>query len=389
MSNRLDNYEKAEPAGAAGKNSLTTGNEVSLADMVRDARGIYRNLRDRKWFIGKWLVAGLVVGVVLAFTLPETYQASTLLMPPHKETSALSGLGSLSGIGNLDQLGGTASGDTIVALLKSEFVEDEVIRQAGLKAFYESEKDFVVRRKLEHDTAAEYDKRSSLLTIKVKSGKPEVAAKIANAYVAALTSLLNKVAITDAQQRTVLYKDEIKKTLNAISSAEIALAKSNAQYGVRSLSGQVETSIRSASQLRAEITAADVNLATLKQFETDQNPEVQALVAKRDAMIAQLRDLERGQATGGSSDDSSTSTSFENVRTFQELKYQQQMLVQLRSRLDQAELDRAKEGPLIQQIDPAAVPEHPVAPSKPLVILGGMLIGMLYAFVRVYLDKVR
>ena len=56
-----------------------------------------------------------------------------------------------------------------------------------------------------------------------------------------------------------------------------------------------------------------------------------------------------------------------------------------------ARVDEAKEGPLLQQVDPATPPERRSKPKRTLIVLvsalGGLFLGVLAAFIRRSINK--
>ena len=67
------------------------------------------------------------------------------------------------------------------------------------------------------------------------------------------------------------------------------------------------------------------------------------------------------------------------------------MLEILIKQYELARVDEAKEGPLLQQVDPATPPERRSKPKRSLIVLvsalGGLFLGVLAAFIRRSIKK--
>ena len=85
--------------------------------------------------------------------------------------------------------------------------------------------------------------------------------------------------------------------------------------------------------------------------------------------------------------------SVDYVRARRELKLQEMMLEGMLRQYEIAKLDEAKEGPVLQQVDVAQVPDYKSKPSRALIVLASTLLALLlvsgWVVVRRYLATVR
>ncbi|QGZ60696.1 GumC family protein [Paraburkholderia acidisoli] len=341
-------------------------------------------LGEQKRVLFGTVFAAMTVSIAGSLLWPAEYTGKTVLLPPQQNKSALSllsGLGSLADIGGA--IGGKSPDGTYVGLLQSNVVADDLTARFKLKERYSKHTTEDVRKELRDNVKVSSDRQNGFITIEVTDRSPIFAATLANAYVDELRKQLNRLAVTDAQQRTRFFQAQIDQTLDRLSVAESTFDLARKKGGVVSLDGQVASSIQAAAQLRAKITASEIELQSMRTYETQENPEVQKTLAAIGAMREQLASLEGG-ASSSSGTGKDDTAALANIRAFREVKYEEAVLDQFRQQLELAKVDEAKEGPLVQQIDSAIPPEKKSAPHRALIILAGsflgVVLGLLIAF---------
>ena len=81
------------------------------------------------------------------------------------------------------------------------------------------------------------------------------------------------------------------------------------------------------------------------------------------------------------------------MRARRELKLQEMLLEGMVRQYEIAKLDEAKEGPVLQQVDVAQVPDYKSRPSRSLIVLASTLVALLlvsaWVVVRRYVATVR
>jgi len=81
------------------------------------------------------------------------------------------------------------------------------------------------------------------------------------------------------------------------------------------------------------------------------------------------------------------------ARKLRDVKYQETIFEVLAKQYESAKLDEARQGAVIQVVDPAVVPDKHVAPKRILIILGamiaGLLLGVLIVLSQQFLARVR
>lgn len=189
---------------------INESDEISLLDLLGV---ITENLRIL--IIGP-IVVGLI-SLAYTFTLTPIFTAKTTIIPPGQNTSgggaAAALLGQLGGLGVL--AGGTAGiktpTDQYIAYLESNTLRDQLIEQFKLMERYKTKYYEQARQSLKAVSKITTDKKSGLIAIEISDKDPVFAAKLANAYVIALSQMLGKMSLEDAQSRRDLLEQQINQ----------------------------------------------------------------------------------------------------------------------------------------------------------------------------------
>jgi uncharacterized protein involved in exopolysaccharide biosynthesis len=319
--------------------------------------------------VSRWrsiTASSLVIGVVafgVTFAISPTFTARTMFLPPQQQQSATaSALANLSGA--LAGLGGAAGAslknpaDQYVSLLQSVTVEDRIVDRFQLRKVYDVEFQFLARKKLEDRTHVTLGKKDGLITVEVEDHDPHRAADMANQYVAELRQLTGRLALSEAQQRRVFFEEELKRTRTRLTQAQVDLQSSGFNPGA--LRAEPKAAAEEYARLRAQMTSAQVRLNSLRQSLADNAPEVQQSRAQIASLQAQLARVET-PSTGSESAD--------YISRYRAFKYEETLFELFSRQYESARLDEAREGALIQVVDPAAPPERKSKPKRLTVAL--------------------
>jgi len=367
--------------------------EISLIDLLIV-------LARRKWLIAKFTLGFGLIALLVSSLLTKKYTATVTVLPPQQSSSLSSAM--ISQIGSLGALAGSTFGlknpnDMFVAMFKSRTVEDAMVQRFGLMAEYKAKYMSIARNAFESHTTVEAGTKDNLIRISVEDKDPKRAAEMANAYVDAYRSLSQHLAIGEAAQRRLFFEQQLQQAKDNLGSAEEALKDTEQKTGMIQLDSQARALIESAAALRAQITAKEVQLQGMRTYATSENANVVQTQQELDSMRAQLTKL------GGSVDDSSgglivpkglvAKAGIEYVRKLRDVKYYETIFEILARQFELAKLDEAKEGALVQVVDPAIVPDYKSFPKRGLITLiagaAGLFIGIFVALWREGLDRLR
>jgi uncharacterized protein involved in exopolysaccharide biosynthesis len=373
----MSEWNTASPASGVGPNEESAGFFDLMIVLAK----------YKKLIFGLPLLTAIVAAIV-TFVLPEMFKATTRLLPPQQAQSGASAL--------LSQLGGVAGiaagvgalknpNDLYVGMLKSRTVADELIRKFELKTIYNTASQEKARKTLEANTAVSSGK-DGLISIEVEAGEPKLAANMANGYVEELLRLTRVLAVTEASQRRTFFERQLEMSKDNLVKAEIALKGALDTRGVISVDSESKALVETGARLKAQVSAKEIQLNSMKAFVTAANPEYRRIEEELGSLRGEVFKLENGRAAVAGADQSAGRKSgFENIKLLRDVKYYQMLYELLAKQYEVARLDEAKEPSIIQVLDGAVVPERAFKPRRTLIVflsaLVALVLGMFAAFI--------
>jgi tyrosine-protein kinase Etk/Wzc len=348
----------------------------------------------RRWrFLMRFVGFAVVVAAVFAFLLPVRYEARVLLLPPQQNSSIgnslVSQLGGAASLGALGMLAGGSLGiknpaDMYVSLLMSRTVEDAVIQRFDLQKEYGDKRLSDARKNLESRTDVVAGVKDGLIRLSVEDRDPKRAADLANGYIEEFRRLSESLAITEAARRRRFFEQQLQQAKDELTKDEDALRATQQSTGVLQIDSQARALIEGAAILRAQVVSKQVEIQSMRAFATEDNPKLALAKQELAALESQLSKMAGSEADSGSDINLSkgrvTGAGMEYLRRYREFKYSETVFELLGKELEIAKLDEAKEGSIVQVVDPATVPDKRSFPPRILLIL---LIAVLSIVVAV------
>jgi uncharacterized protein involved in exopolysaccharide biosynthesis len=343
-----------------------------------------------------------ILSVVIALLLPNWYTATVVLLPPQQNSSIGSAIASQ--LGNLAPMAALAGGglglkspnDMYVSMMKGQSVEDKMIDDYDLRREYHQRLMSDARKAFEKHATVDGTGKDGLIRVSVEDRNPVRAALLANAYVEHFQGLSQTLAITEASQRRLFFEKQLVQTKNSLADAEVALQRTEQTSGLIQIDSQAKALIESAASLRAQIAAKEVQVQAMQTYATGQNSQVIQAQQELESMRAQLEKL------GGSVDTANslivpkgklTEAGLDYVRKLREVKYQEAIFDILARQFEIAKLDEAKEGALVQVVDPAIPPDRKSSPKRSIIVIvstvAGFFLGILAALVQAALARLK
>ena len=324
------------------------------------------SMLTRRWatILGGSLVAG-AVGFGGATLLPPIFTAQTVIMPPQQQNGAAAALGALGALGALAGGGLKNSTDQYIGLMQSATVSDRLIDRFKLMQVYDVQYRMDARRLLLKNVAINGGKKDGLITVAVDDEDPQRAADIANAYVDQLRQMTNTLAVSEAQQRRQFFEHKLGETKERLTQAQVALQAGGFNSGA--LRAEPKAAAEGYARVRAELTAAEIKLQTLRSALADGAPEVR----QQQIVVTALRtELSRQEKTEQVVDNDPG-----YISRYREYKYQETLFELYAKQFELARADEGREGALIQVVDVAQAPEKKSKPQRALLALGAALLG--------------
>lgn len=352
--------------------------DISLLDILTV-------IGEQKAFIFGLTLAASFLAVVMSLLMTPVYTSRTLVMPPQQQqssvASSLASLGALAGVAN-GALGIKSPDDIYVSFMTSEAFQRKIIQRFKLMERYQCP--FVVdcRQSLNQHARIVTDKKSSLMSIEVDDTDPVFASTLANAFVEELSTMLEKLAVTEAQQRRMYFESQIQKTENELTLAETHFRQAQHKSGLQLPTVEADTGVKEIAEMHGQIAAREIQLQALNTYATPNNTDVKKLTTELAAMRTHLLKLERGSPEASNSE----GVQQEAIQAYRNMKVQESMLEAFAKQYEIAKVDESKEGPMVQVVDPALPPERRSSPKRTQLVvvsaLGGFVLALLLAFVR-------
>lgn len=369
-------------------------NEVQMEEQEINLLDLLRVVIKRKGMIVKLTVSVAIISIIYCLFLSNIYSATARLLPPQKDVggggvSALLGqMGGLAGLAG-GVLGGSA--DLYMGILKSRSVADAVIKRLDLQKRFKTKTLDDTRNALAGAVKCQAGK-DGIITITAQSGDPKMAANLANVMVEELGVRSVQLNLTKVGTERAFLEKRLEVVKQDLTRAEDGLKAFQEKNKIFKVDSQAAASIEGIARLRAEIVAKEVQLATLKSYQTDESPEVKLLQAS----IGKLRN-QLGAFSGNGAGDVIPSVGnvpnlgLEYARRLRELKTQEAIFEQLKKQYEVAKFSEAKDSSSIQVLDEAVVPMKKSKPKRSLIVIlatvTAFFVSIFTAFILEYFDK--
>jgi len=342
---------------------------------------LLRLASKRKKLVRATMLIVVSLGLSASLLLPNRYKATIVILPPQQGAS--SGAAMMAQLGNLGAMASGAGGlgiknpnDLQVALLKSVSVENAMVERFHLQSLYHRKYLSATRKRLESATTIDNGLKDGLIRLSVTDGDPRLAAALANGWVEEYRRFSATLAVTEASQRRLFFERQLSAARVALAGAEEDMKQTEQRTGVIEIEGQARAMIATASLLRAQYAAKQVEIQAMREFAADQNPDLVRAQQELKSLEGQLVnvDVENDRPKGDlvAPKGKITQASLDYGRALREVKYREMVLELLTRQYEGARVDEARQGAQVQVVDPATVPDRPSSLYKLLIFLGAL-----------------
>jgi uncharacterized protein involved in exopolysaccharide biosynthesis len=210
-----------------------------------------------------------------------------------------------------------------------------------------------------------------------------------------LDQLVARFSTGEAGRQRGYLTEQLAKAKVGLDVAEESLRRFQEQNRAIVLQEQTKGAIEAAARLKGEIMAAEVQFQVMRNFATENNPEMVTLRRRIDEMNRQLVQMQYGETVSRSAGTSRRDfnvpfakvpeVGLELARLTRDLKIQETLVTLLTQQAEQARLMEAKDMPVVQVLDRAVPGERPVRPRVAVNVavagLAGLFVGILLAIV--------
>lgn len=364
------------------------GDEINLLDYLEV-------IARRSGMIIRITAVTFVLSIVVSLLMPKIYSATTRILPPQQDQGMMAAMmGQLGGLAGLagGMLGGGTTGDLYVGMLNSEAVKDALIDRFRLMDVYEVKYRLDMYKRLDALADIQLAKKGGIISITVEDKDPKRAAALANAFVDELGKLTVRLNVTGAGQNKTFLEGRLAKAKVDLAKAEDSLKDFQTRNKVLDVPEQAKVSIAGVAELRAQLAAQEVQLATLRSTLTDQSQEVKNVKASIANIRGQIARLE-GEGRGSSIPSVGTAPSLgqEYLRLMREFKIQETLVELLTKQYEMAKLNEVKDVSGLQVLQKARVPDKKTKPKRALIVLfvtfASFMSSLFLAFIMEYAER--
>jgi tyrosine-protein kinase Etk/Wzc len=370
LNEHVDSPSATEEAGHGAKE----GDFFSLLDLLIV-------LAERKRIIFGVTAAFAILMTVYSLTLPNVYTATVTLLPPQQNSSSAGLSSQLGGLASLTGFGLKGPNDMYISMLRSRVVEDAMVQRFGLMKEYHTGLLSDASAALQNHAIMDGYNRDGLIRISIVDRDPRRAAELANGYVDQFRILSQHLAITEASQRRLFFEQELEQAKENLANAEEALKQTEQTTGVTQLEDQAHALSGAAASLRTQIIAREVEIQGMQTYATGENAQLVQAQRELETLRAQLAKV------GGSEDSPGSDliipkgrvpeAGLEYLRKLRDVKYYETIFDILARQYEAAKLDEAKQGALIQVLDPAVPPDRRSYPRRRFMVFVATIIGFV------------
>ena len=270
-----------------------------------DVFELIRILLDHRWFIIIFVGIVSVAAVIYSLVTPKIWESEATFYIVGDETASLPinlpGLGSLaSNIMKQDKLQGSLNA---VSALRSRRFSEDVIRHFDLIRYFKiSERDSLMQmdialKKLKKRVVkVSISEKASLISISVKTKDKKLSMDMVNYYLQKLEEYNQDQKLTRGKRERIFLEERVAETRAVLDSLIAADKEFRQSSNAIDIEEHATVLIKSYAELVATKMAADIELEMALQTLNENSPVVQELKVKRDALNAQIKEMESGKS---------------------------------------------------------------------------------------------
>lgn len=398
-----EHSSQPQPHGASenGHDSISSNNHLppgevdffsALAILFAHRRMIVRNV----------LFAALFF-IILGLVWPPTFTARTTLLPPDKqEQQDWLNLLNNSPLVRFAVPQARSTSDLFVEILGSRSVGSGVLHhpiaidsaETTLAKIWEIASEEKALKKL-YRRATLSTTEQGIIEIAVEMDSPELAAAIANAFVAELDRVNQETSVSAARNSRKYIEAQLENTSQQLTQLADSLTQFQTRYGAIGLDEQMRAVMEQAGAIKGNMIAKQVQLDLMRRSMRPDNPALAALAAEISALENQYRNLQTGNPANDKRHAEYLIPFAEMpalarglAELTREVKVQETIWQLLNQQYYQAKIQEARDTPTVQVLDRARPPEFRTQPKRLLLLLIGtsavFILSILAAFVLHY-----
>jgi uncharacterized protein involved in exopolysaccharide biosynthesis len=322
-----------------------------------------------------------VIAAAVSLTMPNEYTSKAVLLSPVEEQSSaqmlMGQLGVPAAVGR--EIGLANPLEAYVAMLESENLRARVVDKFHLCDVYHVNRRSLAINGLAGRTNLELTKDGTV-AIEYRDRDPRRAQEITAAYVDELRDVMHDLSSGEAAERREFFDRQLNAEKAELDKAEGQLRDTQARTGVLQLDLQAKAVVEEEAQLRAEVAAKELQIASLRSYATENNPSLSQAESELESMRSQLDAAEsKVQSPEGDlliAASKMPQAGMEYLRALRDVNYHQRLQEMLAREDEEARLDEGRQVVFLRVLDQPQVPDHKSGPSRSLIVLAAMIAAM-------------
>lgn len=389
-----------------GQNNISTNNHILPGEV--DFFSALAILLAHRRMIARNLVLAVFFFFILGLIWPPTFTARTTLLPPDKQDQQdWLNLLNNSPLVRFAVPQARSTSDLFVEILGSRSVGAGVLHhsfqidstQTTLAKNWEITSEEKALKKLYRRTTLSTTEQG-IIEIAVEMESPELAAAIANAFVAELDRVNQEKSVSAARNSRKYIEAQLENTSQQLTQLADSLTQFQTRYGAIGLDEQMRAVMEQAGAIKGNMIAKQVQLDLMRRSMRPDNPALAAQAAEIAALESQYRSLQTGKPASNELHAEylipfaeMPELSRRLAELTREVKVQETIWQLLNQQYHQAKIQEARDTPTVQVLDLARPPEFRTQPKRLLLLLIGtsavFILSILTAFVLHYARGLR
>ena len=370
-------------------NDTQSSNFLSLLELMA----------KRSRFIISFVLICTLSAVVVSLILPKWYEATATLLPPKEVTVPVAGLGDFAEVvsvtGGLSLPVLVTPSDVYAKMLASHTIAESIINKFQLLALYDTDNFDETYEVLMSNTDFRVT-AEGLVTISAEDKSPQVAAELANAFVAMLDSINRNIAGQRAKHNKNFIETRLSQVKQELDSSRALFQRFQIENKAVDFEQQIKLVTERAVDLKIRQAQAELEVEMAALELGRGNPKLVELRRKSRIISQQLDRLENENRD--SSFFSVPMSAIPALRGKYEMLYSQ---VKVNEKLyeillEQRELSKiqlSENSPTISVLDRARVPSIRSRPQRTLIVVASfgfsLIIAIFMAATAEYFERLR
>lgn len=335
-------------------------------------RFVARIVRRWRLIVGVTALSALIA-LAFALTRKPFFESRAAFLPPARDVSSSGQIAAYS------LFAPSMQAATYMGFLKSSSVQRDVVARLNLMKTYGVSDTESAEAILQGGSFFDAT-QEGIVTIRAQASTPKLAADLANAYLLSVHDLTQKMAEQSLTQRSAFYADQLRQSRQALEQAEASLQANQEKGGILDAGSATQVAISAQARLQAAIQAAEVQLSSLLQSNTEASPAVVRARSEVAELRSQLARQSGKTGLGGHGVEAGgalPALAIQAVRRTREVREREAVYEALLHQTELNHMGQEDPGPELQVIDVATPPKRKAGPGRMRYLIGGTLAGFL------------